>query len=261
MDDDEQAVRCYLEASSTGSDDAFAALSAVLADTVAFTSPLGNGTGRDAVLDGLRMVQPMLAPATWSEPAVNDDVVTVAATLPPGSVLGTAVLTFRFDGRGKIAALQQVLTPGAPPAATEVALDDEISQAINGALDSGHSVIAAYVDRDGQPQLSFRGTTQVYSADEVALWIRNPEGGLVAALPNNQRLAFFYHDPGTRTNYQIQGRGRVESDSQVRAVVFDNSPEREQAIDPERRGVAVVVDVDRVTGRGPSGPVNMQRGS
>lgn len=254
-------MRRYLEASSTGTDNAFAALSAVLADAVALTSPLGNGTGRDVLLDGLRMLQPMLAPATWSDPAVDGDVVTVSATLPPGSVLGTAVLTFRFDGDGKIAELQQALTPGAPPPATEAALGDEISQAINGALDNGTPVIAAYVDRDGQPQLSLRGTTQVYSADQLALWIRNPEGGLIAALPDNPRLTFFYRDPATGANYQIQGRGRVVADPRVRDVVFDNSPEREQAIDPERRGVAVVLDVDRVTGRGPSGSVNMQRGA
>ena len=252
-------MRRYLEVSRSGSDDALAALSAVLAETVAVTSPLGNTTGRDAVLAGLRVVQPMLASATWSDPAVDGDVVTVSATLPPGSVLGTAVLTFRLDGDGNIAEVQQALTPGAPPPPTEVALDDEISHAINGALDNGTPVIAAYVDRDGQPQLSLRGTTQVYSADQVALWIRNPEGGLVAALLDNPRLTFFYRDPATRANYQIQGRGRVEADPRVRDVVFDNSPEREQAIDPERRGVAVVVDVDRVTGRGPAGPVNMQR--
>jgi hypothetical protein len=140
-------------------------------------------------------------------------------------------------------------------------LDDEIAHAIDGALDNGTPVIAAYVDRDGQPQLSFRGTTQVYSTDQVALWIRDPEGGLVRALSANPRLTFFYRDPATRANYQIQGRGRVVLDPRVRTVVFDNSPDREQALDPERRGVAVVVDVDRVTGRGPDGAVNMQRGS
>ena len=60
---------------------------------------------------------------------------------------------------------------------------------------------------DGQPQLSLRGTTQVYSDDQLALWIRNPEGGLVSVLPENSRLTFFYRDPATRTVLQIQGAG------------------------------------------------------
>ena len=97
----------------------------------------------------------------------------------------------------------------------------------------------------------------MYSSDQVALWIRNPEGGLVRALPDSPRLSFFYRDPAARTFLQIQGRGRVDDDPHVRDVVFDNSPEREQSIDPERLGVAVIVDVDRVQGRLADGPVNM----
>ena len=53
--------------------------------------------------------------------------------------------------------------------------------------------------------------------------------------------------------------GRVDEDPHVRDVVFDNSPEREQSIDPDRLGVAVVVDVDHVQGRLADGPVNMTR--
>ena len=47
----------------------------------------------------------------------------------------------------------------------------------------------------------------------------------------------------------------------MRDVVFDDGPEREQAVDPERRGAAVIVDVDRVQGRLPDGAINMERGS
>ena len=159
------------------------------------------------MLESVGRVQPMLAAATWSDPVVDGDAVTVSATLPPGSVLGTAVFTFRFDGDAKITEVHQALTPGAPPPATSVALDGAIADAVNGALDNGTPIIAAYVYRDGQPQLSLRGTTQVYSADQLALWIRNPEGGLVGVLPENSRLTFFYRDPATRTFLQIQGRG------------------------------------------------------
>jgi hypothetical protein len=254
-----EAVRRYLEAATSGSDDAYAALRERVADNATATSPLASGTGRDAVLDGLRRAQPMLAAATWADPVVDGDAVKVSATLPPGSVLGTATLTFRFDGDGRITQAQQALTPGAPPPPTAVALDGAIADAVNGALENGTPIIAAYVDGDGQPQLSLRGTTQVYSSDQVALWIRDPKGGLVRALPDSPRLSFFYRDAVARTFLQIQGRGRVEADPHVRDVVFDNSPEREQSIDPDRRGVAVVVDVDHVQGRLPDGPVNMSR--
>lgn len=259
MADRQQAVRRYLDAATSGTDDAFAALAVDLADDVTVSSPLGTGTGREPALAAVRQVQPMFAAATWTEPAFDGDVIRAAATLPPGSVLGTAALTFRFDDDGKIADVRQALTPGAPPPPTDVDLDGVIAGMVNGALDNGTPIIAAYVDAQGQPQLSLRGTTQVYSPNQVALWIRNPEGGLVAALPERPRLSFFYRDPAARTFLQIQGRGRVDADPGVRDVVFDNSPEREQAIDPERLGVAVVVDVDLVQGRLTGGAVNMAR--
>jgi SnoaL-like domain len=262
MPESEEAVRRYLEAATSGADDAYAALSERVAEDATATSPLASGTGRDAVLDGLRRAQPMLAAATWADPVVDNDAVDavkVAGTLPPGSVLGTATLTFRFDGDGRIVQLQQALTPGAPSPPVPVALDGAIATAVNGALDNGTPIIAAYVDRNGQPQLSLRGTTQVYSSDQVALWIRDPKGGLVRALPDSPRLSFFYRDPAARTFLQIQGCGRVDDDPHVRDVVFDNSPEREQSIDPDRRGVAVIVDVDHVQGRLADGPVNMSR--
>ncbi len=94
--------------------------------------------------------------------------------------------------------------------------------------------------------------------------IRSPSGSVTrkaassACFPRTPRLTFFYRDPAARTFLQIQGRGRVDDDPHVRGVVFDNSPEREQAIDPQRLGVAVVVDVDRVQGRLPDGAVNMR---
>lgn len=257
----EQAVRVYLDAVTTGGDDASAALADEVADAVEVRGPLGSGSGRAALLDGVRVVQPLFAAGTWSEPVADGDGLRVSATFRPGAVLGAATLTFRFDGDGRIVELAQELTPGAPPPPVPVALDEVISAAINGALDNGTPIVAAYVDRAGQPQLSLRGTTQVFAPDQLAVWIRDRNGGLLRALPDNPRLTFFYRDPATRANYQIQGRGRVDDDPAVRDAVFDNSPEREQALDPERRGVAVVVDIDRVTGRGPAGAVNMERGA
>jgi hypothetical protein len=255
----EQAVRSYLAAATSGSDETRAALASHLADDVTVRSPLSQGVGPDAVLEGVQSMGPLFATGTWSDPVVDGDTVRVSASFPPGGALGGATLTFVFDSSGKVTDLTQQLAPPPPPPPGPVKLDEQIAVAIDGALDHGTPIIAAYADRDGQPQLSFRGTTQVYSEDQLALWIRDPGGGMVRALAHNPRLTFWYRDPETRVFYQVQGEGHIETDPQVRDVVFDNSPEREQVFDPDRHGVAIVVDVHRVTGRGPDGPVNMQR--
>ena len=57
---------------------------------------------------------------------------------------------------------------------------------------------------------------------------------------------------------QFQGRARIASDTAERNRVFENSPEREQKSDPERKGIAIIIDLDTVAGVlrfGADGPV------
>src|SRR5207302_2045876 len=151
------------------------------------------------------------------------------------------------------------MIPAPPPAETAVHLTDTIAEALAAALANGTPVMVAYVDGEGRPQLSYRGTTQVLSEDQLGLWARNPEGGIVKALPNNPNVTLFYRDPATRTNYQFHGRGHVDDTPSIRGRIFDGSPEPERNFDPQRRGVAIVVDVDAVDGRDANGPIRMRR--
>ncbi|MFI5046932.1 MAG: pyridoxamine 5'-phosphate oxidase family protein [Acidimicrobiia bacterium] len=250
-------ARDFLAAATSESATAEQALRSALHDDVHLLSPVGEPTGPDAVLETIGMFRGLFATGTWSEPRAGEGEVVFTATFPPGGPLGSAEVTLRFDDDGRIVEIRERLTPGGPPPAVPVDLD-QLATEINGALGDGNTVVVAYVDGDGQPQLSFRGTVQVLDAARLALWIRDPNGGLPKALAGNPRLSFWYHDRSTRTTYQVQGRGRVDPDPQARTTVYDNSPEREQQFDPDRAGVAVVVDVDLVTGRGPAGAVNMR---
>ena len=72
-------------------------------------------------------------------------------------------------------------------------------------------------------------------------------------------MTLFYHDPATRTTYTFYGRARVADEPAARAVIFDSSHPRERQMDFGRRGVAIVVDLDKVEGRGPGGRILMVR--
>ncbi len=136
-----------------------------------------------------------------------------------------------------------------------IELTDEMRQRLGDALQDGCPVIAASVQPDGYPKLSFYGSTQVYSADQLAIWHRDPEGGLIERLPENPRVAFMYRHPQDRVFWQFFGRGRVVDDPEVRDAVYENMPPIEQMLDSERRGRAIIIDLDRVVGRG----VDMRR--
>jgi hypothetical protein len=130
-----------------------------------------------------------------------------------------------------------------------IELTDEMTEALAGALVNRTPVIMSYVDADGQPHISFRGTVQVYSPDQLAVWARNPDGGLPNAVGASPQVALLYRDPESRTAWQFLGRARIEDDEDARNVIFDASPEFERDRDPERKGKALVIDVDKVVGR------------
>jgi hypothetical protein len=59
-----------------------------------------------------------------------------------------------------------------PPPVTKLELDDDIKNAVNGALEAGHPIVMGYVGDNGYPRLSFRGSTQVYGPQQLAIWVR-----------------------------------------------------------------------------------------
>jgi len=144
-------------------------------------------------------------------------------------------------------------------ATTQVFIDADLAATIDGAFENKLPITVAYVDHDGQPHLSFRGSTQVHSSDQCAMWIREREGGLVLALPQNPRITLMYRDSSTRTTYLIYGHARVETDPEISKSVYDKTPIGERDRDPDMAGVAVIIDVDAIQGGTPEARVNMRR--
>jgi predicted pyridoxine 5'-phosphate oxidase superfamily flavin-nucleotide-binding protein len=140
-------------------------------------------------------------------------------------------------------------------------LTPEIKNAINNAFTSGKPVLVAYVDEDGQPSLSFRGSTQAYSDNQLAIWVRNPEGGLQKALEKNPRISLMYRDPTpeSRSMLQFKGTARREANETERNTVYDNAPEPERNADREKKGFALIIDLEKVDGFFPGGRAAMRK--
>lgn len=256
------AVQAFVAAQSDPTDDTKAALRAALTDEVTNTTPFGASTGIDALLESLAnpMVAPLFATATWSEPVEDGDTVALTATMAPGSMIGGVEYSFGFAD-AHIAEITQRLLAAPPPPATELDLSGDMAEVIEAAPTNGLPMLAAYVDASGQPRLSYRGTVQVLNPDQLAMWARDPEGGLTRALPDNPHVTLFYSDRPNRTSYQFFGRASVASDETTRDTVYERSPEHERNFDMDRRGVAIVIDVDRVEGMKQGARVNMERGA
>jgi hypothetical protein len=139
----------------------------------------------------------------------------------------------------------------APPVLTQLKLSPELQRTINTALERGRMLSVAYVSPEGRPELSFRGSTQAYSDDQLAIWVRNPEGGIVHAVrAGHPQIALLYGElgPQSKAFVSFRGRGRIDDTESVRRKVYDSSPEIERNLDRDRKGVPLIIDLDSVDG-------------
>jgi hypothetical protein len=138
-----------------------------------------------------------------------------------------------------------------PDNALPLELDDEIKDAIETAFDSGNYVTVAYNGDDGWPHVSRRGSTQVFGPQQLAIWVRKRDDGLAKAVDTRPAMTLFYLDMAERgVVYTFYGRGHLSADPEVNDRVWENTPERERAQDPERKGIALVVDLERIVAQG-----------
>ncbi len=145
-----------------------------------------------------------------------------------------------------------------PPPVTKLELDDDIKNAVNGALEAGHPIVMGYVGDNGYPRLSFRGSTQVHGPQQLAIWVRNPEGGFLKAIAERPKVSLLYlNHSGTPAFLSFTGQARI--DPSANDSVYGNAPKSEQEQDPEKRGAAVIIELDSVDGFGMSGPFRMER--
>jgi hypothetical protein len=253
-----QAAEAYVKALRTGEPSATSIVSQCLADDVVLKAGNDEYTGHAAVLarvTGQWPMTPVFVQGYWSAPQEEGDRVVIGAEFGPLGAAPTRMsLAFSFNSNGQIQRIEQQVTPQTPVPASDK-LPEVVRGLINGALANGTPMSVSYVDESGQPVLSLRGSTQVYSDTQLCIWVRNADGGIVKAVAKNPKLALLFRDSKIRSTLLIQGRGHVETSEEVRNRVYELAPEVEQNHDVNRRGAALIIDVTSLQGTTVRGPV------
>jgi hypothetical protein len=264
-----RAVEAYIKALRTGEASATESAARHLAPDVVLSTVgahmWGNGPeefrGYDETLKmitGIGVMTGVYRTAPWTQPRVESDGSVNVGFDSGGGLVASSRLTFQFNDLVHITRVEQINTGGTPAPATD-RIPEFVKGIINGALANNTPLIVAYTDENGAPNLSLRGSTQVYSDTQLSMWVRHANGGMANALQKNPRMALMYRDPPARTSLTFEGRAHFETDPEVRDRVFELAPEVEQKHDPGRIGAALLIDVTRVSGNTPRGGVRMQR--
>jgi hypothetical protein len=254
MDKQHLAVGYFIKALSTGERTAAQRLAPLLAADAEYDTntqpgavPITRETfrGRDAVLEqvsGQWPATPGYSRLGWADPVPHEGGLRVVTS-------GAVTVDFTFNAEDQIA---RVFLDGgygsgksAPPQPNGKVEDIPlpVRGLVNNALVNQMPIMVTYVDEQGAPHSSLRGSTCVISSREFAIWVRHGDGGLPQAIAKNPHVSLFYSDRRANTVVNVMGRARIADDEETRRRVYEQSPEVEQTHDTHRHGVALVIEV------------------
>ena len=130
-----------------------------------------------------------------------------------------------------------------------IAIEGEMREMLNNALADGMVCLVGTASKDGQPQISMKGSVSVYDGETLAYWERS----LRSALENvseNPQIVIFYRNPDKRINLRFHGTATIYESGEIREKVKGQTPQPELDRDPDDKGVAILVKVDRITDLG-----------
>lgn len=120
---------------------------------------------------------------------------------------------------------------------------------IDGAFPT-HTCLIGTVLPDGFAQITPRGSAQVYDGEHVSLWERG-RGTTAAQMADGTKTTVFFFDLGKRDVLPIGGLARlygtatVHKSGPVYNKVWERLIDAEKNSDPEKKGWAVLIKIDR----------------
>jgi len=126
-----------------------------------------------------------------------------------------------------------------------IKLTDQMREEIDPALARGCPCLVATTSQEGVPNVGFKGSVMVFDDESLAYWERTLQG-TGANVEENPNVMVLFRNPTTRAAWRFVGQATVHKGGGVREQVMARTVPAELERDPERKGYAVVVKVDKV---------------
>ena len=120
---------------------------------------------------------------------------------------------------------------------------------IDPALANGSPCILATAAANGEPDIGYKGSMMVFDDESLAYWERTKRQHL-KNLTENPKVVVLFRDAKTKAAFRFHGTATVLDDGPVREQVMARTVPAELEKDPERKGAAVVIKLDKVTNMG-----------
>ena len=123
----------------------------------------------------------------------------------------------------------------------------EMAELVDRSGPDGYVGLVATAAKDGAPDISFKGSFMVWDKDHLAFWER-AHGQTLANLAENPRAAIVYRNREAGKTWRFWGTAELLRSGELREGIMGRTYQPELDRDPERKGVAVLIRVDKVGG-------------
>ena len=131
-----------------------------------------------------------------------------------------------------------------------IAITQEMRENINNALANRKPCILATATADGHPGIGYRGSVMVYDDEHLIYWERVLGRGY-ENIRQVGHAVVLYRDPEVRgLGWRFYGEAEVHANGPAYNWTWEHAPEQEKEADPDKKGVAVLIRVDRIMGLG-----------
>ena len=125
-------------------------------------------------------------------------------------------------------------------------MNGEMKELVDRAHADGLACTLGTADKNGQPQLSLKGSVMVFDSETLAYWERAKRSAL-ENVAGNPKVVILYNNPANRIRWRFYGTAVVHESGAIREEVMSRTVQAELDRDPERLGVAVLVKVDKIS--------------
>lgn len=130
-----------------------------------------------------------------------------------------------------------------------ISISDQMKDLVDNALANGSPCILATVSADGEPDIGYKGSMMVFDKESLAYWERTKRVHM-KNVKENPRVIVLFRDAKTRAAWRFHGTATIHEDGPVREQVMARTVKDELDKDPERKGAAVVIRLDKITNMG-----------
>ncbi len=130
-----------------------------------------------------------------------------------------------------------------------IKLTDEMRNMINPALANGCPCILASVSANGEPDIGYKGSMMIFDDECLAYWERTRRQHL-KNVQENPNVVVLFRDAKTRVGLRFHGKAELHEQGALRDQVMAKTVKDELDKDPERKGAAVIIRLDKVTNMG-----------